>query len=355
MPHVKLTDLAIEKLKPSKSQITYWDVALPIGFGIRLGARRKTFILIDSSGKRIKLGLYPHTTLAEARAKALDTRHGPKNDLHQGPPLSQSVSDYIRSHTGSPRWIKEQHRLLTKHLLSRHPTASAAEITTTDILKITDALKDTKSEQLHAFRAIKALYSWLLRRKLIRSSPLESLPLPAKETKRSRVLSYEELKKIWHATEQPTPFNIVLRLCLLTGQRKGEISMSPVPPSTASTFTIPASLAKNKTEHSLPLSARSLALLRSLSAPNRTWSKPKKNLDELSGVRGWTIHDLRRTFATNLAELQVEPHIIERLLNHSTGAISGVAAIYNRFHFMPQMTAALERYENELVKRGVIT
>ena len=64
MPHVRLTDLAISKLPHQKAQITYWDEALP-AFGVRVGARRKTFIVILNRGRRIKLGTYVqrHATL----------------------------------------------------------------------------------------------------------------------------------------------------------------------------------------------------------------------------------------------------------------------------------------------------
>ena len=50
-------------------------------------------------------------------------------------------------------------------------------------------------------------------------------------------------------------------------------------------------------------------------------------------MSGWTLHDLRRTFSTHLADLDVLPHIIERLLNHVSGEISEVAAIYNRSRY----------------------
>ena len=86
------------------------------------------------------------------------------------------------------------------------------------------------------------------------------------------------------------------------------------------------------------------------SHPFSGWSKSKKLLDEISGVEGWTLHDLRRTFSTRLAELGTTPHIIERLLNHVSGTISGVSAIYNRHHFMPEMQQAVEKYEAHLLR-----
>jgi integrase len=67
-------------------------------------------------------------------------------------------------------------------------------------------------------------------------------------------------------------------------------------------------------------------------------------------VNDWTLHDLRRTFATNLAALDAAPHVVERLLNHASGTISGVAAIYNRFQYAAQMRDAIEMWEKHLKK-----
>jgi integrase len=75
------------------------------------------------------------------------------------------------------------------------------------------------------------------------------------------------------------------------------------------------------------------------------WSKAKTALDKLSGVTDWTLHDLRRTYATNMARLGCPPHIIEALLNHATGQISGVAAIYNRHSYLDEARPWVEKYE----------
>ena len=80
--------------------------------------------------------------------------------------------------------------------------------------------------------------------------------------------------------------------------------------------------------------------------PISGWGKYKSEMTD--GVNGWTLHDLRRTFATNLAALGIAPHIVERLLNHSSGTISGVAAIYNRFQYMDEMRAAIALWEERL-------
>jgi hypothetical protein len=80
MPHVRLTDVSISKLPHTKTQVTYWDTSggLP-GFGVRVGARRKTFVLIVNDGHRIKLGQYPLTSLKEARREAFKRLSDPES------------------------------------------------------------------------------------------------------------------------------------------------------------------------------------------------------------------------------------------------------------------------------------
>ena len=75
------------------------------------------------------------------------------------------------------------------------------------------------------------------------------------------------------------------------------------------------------------------------------WGKSKARLDALSGVSGWTLHDLRRTYATSLAESGIAPHVIEALLNHKSGVISGVAATYNRFRYLEEMRSAVGTFD----------
>ena len=78
------------------------------------------------------------------------------------------------------------------------------------------------------------------------------------------------------------------------------------------------------------------------------WSKPKVAFDKACPIAAWTLHDLRRTFATNLAALGTPIHVTEKLLNHISGTVSGVAAIYNRHAYMDEMRAAIDAWEKRL-------
>ena len=155
------------------------------------------------------------------------------------------------------------------------------------------------------------------------------------------------------------------KLLLLTGQRRGEVTQMQWAQvdETAKTWTIPPELAKNSREHVLPLTNAATAVLES--APKLSeekvfpargngdnaisgFTRAKLRIDKLSGVTGWTFHDLRRTVATGMAQIGVAPHVIERILNHVSGTFAGVAGVYNRFQYLPEMRDALDRWSRHI-------
>ena len=79
--------------------------------------------------------------------------------------------------------------------------------------------------------------------------------------------------------------------------------------------------------------------------PFQDFTHAKRRLDQLSGVTGWRLHDLRRTCVSGMARLGVAPHIADKILNHQSGTISGVAAVYQRHGFLAERRAALDAWE----------
>src|SRR4029434_7324077 len=76
--------------------------------------------------------------------------------------------------------------------------------------------------------------------------------------------------------------------------------------------------------------------------PSAAFSRAKLRLDQLSGVTGWRLHDLRRTCVSGMARLGIAPHVADKVLNHQNGAISGVAAVYQRHDFLAERAQALK-------------
>ena len=80
------------------------------------------------------------------------------------------------------------------------------------------------------------------------------------------------------------------------------------------------------------------------------WAGLKKLLDQRTGVQNWTLHDIRRTFATLHARLGTPIHITERLLNHVSGTLGGIVAIYQRHGYESQMREAMTNYEAAIMR-----
>lgn len=170
---------------------------------------------------------------------------------------------------------------------------------------------------------------------------------------RDRVLSSTELMACWSGAEaEGYPFEQFTKLLILTGQRRGEVAgmrWSEIDFNTG-TWTIPAKRAKNATSHTVPLAPLALDILKSTprflssdlvlttngTTPISGFGRLKQRLDLAVGTdaEDWRIHDIRRTVATNMAMIGVQPHIIEAVLNHKTGIVSGVAATYNRHAYL---------------------
>ena len=184
---------------------------------------------------------------------------------------------------------------------------------------------------------------------------------------RERVLSQEELRKLWRNLGEDK-FSDIVRLLLLTGQRRGEISAlawSEVDLAKGM-IILPPARTKNKRQHELPLSRQALTILerqpRRNSSPflfsdkqgYKDWDTAKTKLDERTRIAPWRLHDLRRTCATQW-RTWAQPHHIEAILNHYSGHRSGVAGVYQRAKYAGEMRTALQRWADhvEAITRNV--
>jgi integrase len=210
---------------------------------------------------------------------------------------------------------------------------------------------------------------------------------PAAENSRDRVLTDSEIKAAWEAFEAiGWPFGPLAQLLLLTGARRDEVADARWPEIDLDKkiWTIAKERAKNGVAHEIPLSDAAVAILKSLprirdgrksdlvfTTTGKTsvsgFSRAKEQFDavildafraaavvrddDLEQVRApahWTFHDLRRTAASGMAGLGIAPHVVEAVLNHKSGTIKGVAAVYNRYSYADEKRAALETWARKL-------
>jgi integrase len=375
MPRLHLTDMAVRALKaPASGQVDYWDAATR-GFGLRVSqAGTKTFVA-KVNNRRVTIGRYPDVSLADARRKA----NGVKSERQ---PVDRSTISFEQAYEKfkvehiakkKERTKYDYERVPEKYFLPAFAKTRLVKITYEKITEITDKLADTPSEQAHTLAVARTFFKWCARPpRRYAPSPLDGLQLTIAKS-RKRTLTDEEIVKVWTAAErQGYPYGTVVQLLLLTGQRRGEIAWLHRPWINGKDriVTLPDWHTKNKREHTFPYGDLAAEIFEAVPRFNSTellfptrwgddrplsgWSEYKSEMAD--GVPGWTLHDLRRTFATRLAELKVAPHVVERLLNHKMGGItnktggivSAVAEVYNRAAYLPEMREAIALWEQYL-------
>ena len=331
---------------------------------------------VNGEQKRHTIGTYPRIDLASAREAARDVlgqmqlgTYGapssePETPLTYGEARREYVEKYAKPNTRS--W-KDTERALGQFItLDNRPLA---DIKRGEVVRILDAIiaKGTPTSANRAVAAIKALFNWAIDRELTDRNPIAGLKPPAKEVSRDRFLSDDEITAFWRACEELHPiFAGYYRVLLLTGQRREETACM----TWASidferrTWTIPGAQAKNGLAHEVPLSSSVIEILNGLPrflcsdlvftttgvTPISGFSKVLTQMQVSMGVSDWRNHDLRRTAATGMSRLRVPQQVVEKVLNHKTGVISGIAAVYNRHGYDLEKREALEEWAKHIRK-----
>jgi integrase len=245
-----------------------------------------------------------------------------------------------------------------------------AEIDGHDIHTVVDEARkhgnDGRARKLYA--ALSGLFEYLQRKRRVTVNPCAGVHRPSRPPSRERVLSDDEIVTFWRATDRMGAAGGLFRLLLISGCRLREAAhMEHAELADDGVWTIPGNRTKNNRPLSLPLPRLALDIVAntprigeryvfSLNGRNPIggYSGLKKELDahmaEIAGkpIKPWRVHDLRRTAASNWAALSVALPVVEKLLNHTSGSFAGVAGIYQRYSFQPEMTAALERWSTHL-------
>jgi integrase len=219
-----------------------------------------------------------------------------------------------------------------------------------------------------AHNVLQALFSWLVRNRLMAASPMAGIEPPRLPKARKRVLSDAEIAIFWQACDDvPSVWaGRALRLLACTGLRQREASEMSWHEIQGNLLVLPGSRTKNKHEHRFPLSSLALDVIASVprvegcpfvfssgKVPVNSWEWTKDQLDAAMRRRGWNgeawvIHDLRRTVATILARIGTPIHITEKLLNHTSGKLGGLVGVYQTYEYEPECRAAVEKLAEEI-------
>jgi integrase len=244
-----------------------------------------------------------------------------------------------------------------------------SEVRKRDVIALLDRIRERGSPIManRVLAAVRKFFNWCIGRGILEVSPCAGIAAPAREQTRHRVLSDEELASILEAARQiGFPFGSIVQVLALTGQRRDEVGRMAWPhlDLRRKIWVIPGEHAKNGKPHLIQLSAPVMALVEAVpptgelvfSGDGRRvfqgYSKAKARLDRLSGVSDWTLHDLRRTVVSAMARLGVAPHVADKILNHQSGTITGVAAVYQRHEFLRERKQALDLWGEHVVSLG---
>jgi integrase len=367
------------QLPRGKTDAYVWDEECA-GLSIRLQGRAKSWTVwyaVNGKRRRVTLGSVAGMPLKQARIEAGRIVSGARDGkdilaereaakAKAADTLLALISIYLQRRA-KPRQRPRTYAATEHYLLKRWAPLHDRPLDSITRRDIATRLEEIRVGHgpIAANRArthLNAAFIWAMRQGLLEANPVIGTEAPAEERRRDRVLSAAELAAVWKAAGDAGGFGIVVKLLMLTGQRREEVAgmLWPEIDEDRALWTIPAARAKNGREHQVPLSRQALALL-----PERAsrvhvfghgrkggfsgFSQAKARLDAAAGLETpWVLHDLRRSFVTHAAELGIDPHVIEAVINHVSGHKAGVAGVYNLAHYRPHKAAALQAYADWL-------
>jgi integrase len=398
MARKTLTDrlLKMKTLKTGTADSIVPELAVRIG-----AAGQRTFILIKRfpgrrNPTRRRLGQYPAISLEQAREKArrwialiqrgIDptievAAEREANLVRQQTTCGVVFESFLTKHAASRRTAGAIGRLVRGKLISRWRDQPIENIGLSDIVNMIEDVQEKSGVEMarQTYAYARKIWKWAVARGLITTNPFATITIAdflPKKTSRDRVLTDSELALVLKATADDGgvgyPTSEYTRFVLMTACRRGEAADAVWPEFDLAqgTWLLPASRVKNASEHALPLPAAVIDILKALPRfvgsdyvfsdtagrrPISGFSTRKIKLDqriaELNGgkpILPYTWHHLRRSAASGMAALGIAPHVIESILNHRSGVISGVARIYLRHDFRAEKLHALTVWAQHL-------
>jgi len=359
-------------LPRGRSEVTYFDSDIG-GFGIRIrksGSRSWVFQYDNSVGKTRRITIGRVSAIDPAKARAIASELHARTRLGEDPAATKAESQARAAETFGAvlpaylAWHRSRVRPSTlrhteRHLVHNLAALHGLPINQVDRRVISAQLQRMASSPVQANRtrsSLSAFLNWCLREGLVDSNAALATNKNI-ERPRERILTNAELRALWLALPEGD-FGDILKILILCGAREREISdlqWSEIN-FEKDVIELPAHRVKNRRKHTIPMSGAVRAILeareqngsfvfgRSETNGFSGWSKCKERLDETLKIPAWTIHDLRRSAATGMAEIGIPPWIVEAILNHASGHKSGVSGTYNRATYEAEKATALSRW-----------
>jgi len=393
---VKLVEGTISQLKvpAGKRDIIIFDDALP-GFGVRKFASGKASYLVKyavgGQQRKITLGKVVYGALAEMRREAskvlAQARLGQdvaakkkEATAKRAATLGSLVERYLEERQAElkPRTMEGIVLHLRKHWAPIH-ARPLEKVSRKDIVVEMDRIADEhgKTAADRAKTSLSGFFAWAVDRSYCEGNPVLGIRRRGANASRSRVLAVDELTDIWNACP-PGHYGAIVRLLLLSGQRRNEIAdlQWHEIDFARGEITLPPARTKNRLVHVVPMSPPIIDILGGTdriagrdyvfgegARGFQGWARSKRALDtRINAVRAsrgqkpipqWQLHDLRRSFVTHMAEHKLAlPHIIEACVNHVSGHKGGIAGVYNKARYSEEKREAFcawARYIEDLV------
>jgi integrase len=398
MPKISLTDRFCATAKPLAGVRTDFFDETIAGLALRVtesGHRTWTYHFTsprDGKRARLTIGTYPATTLAGARGKAMDARghvergQDPRITLDGRGAAEMTVAGLVEAYLADPdkaarRSNAESARRLRKNVTPLIGAVRIVDVRRRDVRKVTDTImhRGKPVEAARVFEDVRGMVRWAVEAEYLEVDPIAGMPKPGGGTTRERVLSDEEIATLWNGLGRALARSIscqrIIRLCLVTAQRVGEvagISRAEVDWS-AREWRLPGARTKNGHPHVVPLSDLAIEFLKeafddagrsafafpcgegalSPIAVARTILRANDTSEEPPlgrfGVAPWSAHDLRRTALTGMAQLGVAPIVLGHVANHRTTTRAGITlGVYNKYACDKEKRAALNLWADRV-------
>jgi integrase len=315
------------------------------------------------------------------QAEEEERQQAEAEEARQRDTLGAAIDRYLQRYAVKhmrPDYFKETRRTLERDVKATLGTRPIQEITRREIRELIEAVVDrgSPSHANHVLAYLRAMLNWAVANDLIEANPCDGLKMPSPLVERDRALDDDEIRLFWHGCDAISwPFGPLFKLLLLTAQRRDELSEARWSEFDLdkAMWTLPRERAKNDKSHLVHLSPLAIELLSELPriggkgflftttgdtsvsgfgrARDRLAAAMRDELrksDPDAEIQPFTLHDLRRTAATGMAGLDIAHHVLDKILNHVAGKISGVARIYNRHEYETERRAALEAWSRHV-------